>query len=247
MIAFLDESGAHGGPDDVFTLGGFVAREHRWSRIERIWNLRLGHRVFHMNHFENRHGEFKVWPRETRRVQLIASLADSLQGNEAFGTAHSVHLERFRRIVCPPNAELRHVKRFAYGVLLWACLNDIVYMFRPPANEQVSVICERCAGVEGFATDMFHTFKRKHGLDKQLGTIAFMPKASFRGLQAADMLAYEGFKHITNQIVRDDNRPVRKLFAALKAKKRLAIAYAAEPNIKRWRAKYKELPAWPPK
>jgi hypothetical protein len=27
VIAFLDESGAHGGPDDVFTLGGCRARE----------------------------------------------------------------------------------------------------------------------------------------------------------------------------------------------------------------------------
>ena len=92
VIAFLDESGAHGGPNDVFTVGGWVAREKRWARIEKTWNARLGRRVFHMVDFEHRKGEFATWPREARRIELIAALVDSIQGNEAFGTAHSVHL-----------------------------------------------------------------------------------------------------------------------------------------------------------
>ena len=143
----------------------------------------------------------------------------------------------------------QHVKRFAYGMLLTGCLKDIIFMFNPPADEQVSVICEQCDGVEGFATEMFYSFKRQHRLEGRLGTIAFMPKEAYRGLQTADMLAYEGFKHITNQVVKDDNRPVRKLFNALKAKNQLAIAYVAEPEITTWRAMYKEMkyPAWPPK
>jgi hypothetical protein len=249
VIAFLDESGAHGGPDDVFTLGGWVAREKRWARIEKVWNARLGRRTFHMTDFENRKGDFAAWPREERRVALIAALADSIQGNEAFGTAHSVHLKPFNAIMCPPNAQMQHVKRFAYGMLLGGCLKDIIFMFRPPANEQVSVICEECEGVEGFAADMFYGFKRRHNLDGRLGGISFMPKTAYRGLQAADMLAYEAFKHITNTVVKEEQRPVRKLFTALKATKRLAIAYTVEENIRRWRDLYKnkELPPWPPK
>jgi hypothetical protein len=80
VIAFLDESGAHGGLDDVFTVGGWIAREERWQRIKRVWDSRLGHRVFHMNHFENRKDNFRLWPQEKRRVQLISALADSIQG-----------------------------------------------------------------------------------------------------------------------------------------------------------------------
>jgi hypothetical protein len=246
MIAFLDESGAHGGPNDVFTVGGLVAREKRWERITRVWNVWLGRRVFHMTDFENRRGEFATWPKPKRRVELIASLANSIQGNEAFGSAHSVHLQPFKEIMCPPDAELHHVKRFAYGMLLGACLNDIIFMFHPPANEQVAVICEECDGVEGFASDMFYNFKRRNNLQARLGSITFMPKAAFRGLQAADMLAYEGFKHITNTVVTPEERPVRKLFTALNANKRLAIAYTVEENIRRWRAMYTSLPPWPP-
>jgi hypothetical protein len=246
VIAFLDESGAHGGPDDVFTLGGWVAREKRWARIEAIWNARLGRRVFHMTDFENRKGGFVAWPKEERRIPLVAALADSIQGNEAFGTAHSVHLEPFKAIMCPPDAQIHHIKRFAYGMLLTGCLNDIIFRFNPPLNEQVSVICEECEGVEGFAAHMFDSFKRRNNLEGRLGDIRFMPKAAFRGLQAADMLAYEGFKHMTNTMVRAEQRPVRRLFTALKAKNRLLIAYTVEENIRRWRNLYNELPPWPP-
>ena len=122
-------------------------------------------------------------------------------------------------IMCPPDAQMHHVKRFAYGMLLTACLNDIIFMFHPPPDEPVSVICEECAGVEGFAVEMFDSFKRRNNLEGRLGDIRFMQKAAFRGLQAADILTYEGFKHITNTVVRAEQRPVRKLFTALKAKK----------------------------
>ena len=247
MIAYLDESGAHGGPDDVFTLGGWVARERRWERIEAVWDARLGSRVFHMVDFENRRGDFATWPNPKKRIPLVAALADSIQGNEAFGTAHSIHLEPFKAIMCPPDAQMHHVKRFAYGMLLTGCLNDIIFMFNPPLHERVSVVCEECEGVAGFASEMFESFKRRHGLDGRLGSLTFARKAVFRGLQAADMLAYEAFKHITNTVVKAEQRPVRKLFTALKEKKRLAIAYTVDENIRRWRDLSPELPPWPPR
>jgi len=247
VIAYLDESGAHGGPDDVFTVGGWVAREKRWARIESAWNARLGSRVFHMTDFQSRRGDFATWPKEKQRIPLIAALADGIQGNEAFGTAHSVHLAPFKAIMCPPDVQMHHVKRFAYGMLLYGCLKDIIFMFDPPSDEQVSVVCEECEGVEGFAATMFDDFKRQPSVDGRLGGLTFMPKAAFRGLQAADMLAYEAFKHFTNTVVKAEQRPVRKLFTALKAKKRLAIAHTVEENIRRSRGRYSELPPWPPR
>jgi len=247
VIAYLDESGAHGGPDDVFTLGGWVAQEKRWHRIETVWDRWLGSRVFHMVDFENRYGDFANWPNPKKRIPLLAALADSIQGNGAVGTAHSIHLQPFKAIMCPPDAHIHHVKRFAYGMLLTGCLNDIIPIFDLHPGERMSVVCEECEGVEGFAATMFDGFKGRHSLEERLGSITFMPKAAFRGLQAADMLAYEAFKHITNTMVKAEHRPVRKLFTALQAKKRLAIAYTLEENIRRWRDLYTgDLPPWPP-
>ena len=194
VIAYLDESGAHGGPDDVFTLGGWVALETRWQRIEAVWDTWLGSRVFHMVDFENRYGDFANWPNPKKRIPLIAALADSIQGNEAFGTAHSVHLEPFKAIMCPPDAQMHHVKRFAYGMLLTGCLNDIIFRFEPPPNEQVSVVCEECEGIAGFAATMFDDFKRQHSLEGRLGGLTFMPKAAFRGLQARRYAGLRGLQ-----------------------------------------------------
>src|SRR5262249_39693630 len=190
--------------------------------------------------FENRYGDFAEWPTPRQRIPLIAALADSIHGNEAFGTAHSLHLQPLKAIMCPPDARMEHVKRFAYGMLLVGCLDNIMFMFKPPARERVRVICEECPGVEGFAARMFEDFQRRHNFGDRLD-LTFMPKAAFRGLQAADLLAYEAFKHITNTLVREDQRPVRKLFTKLQSSRRLAVAYALEDDIKRWRRKYSEL------
>ena len=89
----------------------------------------------------------------------------------------------------------------------------------------MSVVCEELAGVEGVAREMFDRYKRIQRLDGLLGGIMFLPKTAVRALQAADMLAYENFKHITNQVVREGARPARKLFSALQKSGRLSGGY----------------------
>src|SRR5262249_49793013 len=122
-----------------------------------------------------------------------------------------------------------YAKRLAYGLLLTACLNDVVRLFKAPPDERVSLVCEECNGVEGFAVDCFYHFKRTQA--NNLGQITFAAKKDFRGLQAADMMAYEGFKHVTNQAIRTASRPIRKLLGALNSTNRLAVAYASKKEI----------------
>jgi len=247
--AFFDESGAHGGPDDVFTVGGFVARESRWKRIAAAWDKQLGRRVFHMNHFENREGDFKDWPKtQAKRIELISALADSIQGNEAFGTAHSVDICAFHELMCPTTS-FHQAKRLAYGFMLQSCLNDLIEHFHIPRGERLSVVGEKIGGIEGWATDCFYEFKRAHESEYKIGQITFAQKANFRGLQAADMMAYEGFKEITNQVLKDGSIPRRKLLVALDRRKRLAVAYIDRPRLEqlreKWIARLGQLPPWP--
>src|SRR5262249_11937130 len=138
----------------------------------------------------------------------ISALADSLTGNEAFGTAHSVDIRAFHELMCP-QATFHAAKRLAYGFMLQACVYDLVYTFRVPKDEQLSMICEEIAGIEGWATECFYWFKREHRLEGHVAGITFHPKNRYRGLQAADMMAYEGFKEITNQVLRGGAIPRR--------------------------------------
>ena len=247
LTAYFDESGAHGGPDDVLTLAGFVARENVWTRIERTWNRRLGRRIFHMSEFENRRGAFKAWPpTERARTHLIAGLADCIQGNPVSATSQTIELKPFREILCQ-KANPRSVKSLAYGWLVWACLKDMADSLRLPPGERVSVICEECEGVEGFALECFQVFKRRRDAKGQFGAMTFQPKDAFRGLQAADMLAYESFKHITNQIIREGSGPARKLFNALTRSNRIQMGYARAEEIRAFKARHEPFPSWPPR
>jgi uncharacterized protein DUF3800 len=247
VIAYFDESGAHGGPDDVFTLAGLVARDERWTRVEGFWDRQLKRRTFHMTDFENRKGEFVGWPSPKNRILLIASLADSLRGNITYAVAHSVIYKDFGEVFCP-NLNHKKTLRFAHGVLLLSCLADIIRALLPALQSggTISFVFEEREGVEGHATDRFHEFKRNGGLEGFFGTIAFRPKQSFRGLQAADMLAYENFKFVTQRFAKNDGNPIRKLFIALRDSRRLEAGYYNKDALLKLKTRLTGLGLWPP-
>jgi hypothetical protein len=58
-----------------------------------------------------------------------------------------------------------------------------------------------------------------------------MPKYAFRALPAADMMAYESFKYVTNAEFNEWQRPIRRLFTALNRTKRLAVGYTDKEGI----------------
>ena len=229
LIAYFDESGGHGGRGgEVFTLGGCVARSERWTRVERAWDRALGRRVFRMSEFENRKGAFETWPSSRRRIPLNAGLADSLAGNISVAIGHSLIFNDFAEVFAPGGGVSRPILlRHAYLFLLQSCLQDIMkfYGYKLSTSERVSVVCESVDGIEGTASEHFYKFKRVQGLDDLFLGITFLPKDSARALQAADMLAYENYKHVTNQIVREGERPIRKLFTALQNSQRLSAGY----------------------
>jgi hypothetical protein len=248
LKAYFDESGAHGGRNDVFALGGFVAPEERWARIERVWDDQLGRRVFRMSHWENRKGDFDGWPSEKRRLPLIAALTDSVRNNiqnaHSLGTCHSVVFNVFYEALCP-EATPHQAKRLAYSCLLMACLSDILRVV-PIPKDGLEVICEQFEGVIGFATDCFLKFRHDRGLQGKWHGITFQEKSALRGLQIADLLAYEGFKYITHRISDEESRPIRKSFDALVKSQRLYVAYAGDASkLAALRREYDSLPEWP--
>jgi len=223
MIAYLDESGAHGGSFDVLTVGGFVASQARWARIEQTWNGLLKKRVFHMTDFERRYGDFEVWPREKRRIPLLAALADSVAGNVSMGVADSVVLADFRDAWCPPGAQHRHVLRLAYTFLVISCVQGILEHIEIPAGDTLSVVCEEHRGVEGMTTQTFYGLKQAiPDVGAQLGGITFLPKARFRGLQAADMIAYENFRYVSRAYAKGETHPMRTLLDRFRRSERLS-------------------------
>jgi hypothetical protein len=77
-----------------------------------------------------------------------------------------------------------------------------------------------------------------------LGGITFLPKTSSRALQAADIIAYESFKHTTNQFVRSDPLPIRKLFSALASSKLMSGFYFDRNDLLEAKDEFGRLPPW---
>lgn len=244
LRGYFDESGPG---DGWFTVGGWVAPEWRWDRIDGIWNRLLGHRVFHLTDFENRRGQFEAWPSDRSRVPLITKLADGLVGNGVAGISMSVDFKVFWDRFCP-DATQHQAVRLAYGFMLTLCLGRLVRSLPVPADG-VAVVCEEIQGASGFAVECFHSLKNTDPRFKgKLQGIAFVPKERFRGLQAADILAHESQKKISRELrVPPDPRPTRKLMDRLIRSNRLWVGYFDEDNIERQRAKYQQLPSWPPR
>jgi hypothetical protein len=246
LIAYFDESGPHGGVSaDVFTLGGFIADRQRWGRVEVTWDKLLGRRVFHAVDFHHRREEFKNWPSERRRIPLIAALADSLRGNVWAGVAHSVRYEEFGSVFCPGAREKKRL-RLASGALLISCLSDLLNLRILADRVDVwSVVCEEHDGVEGFATECFHGLRIERaagGFDDRLGTLAFYSRRQFRGLQAADLLAYENFRFCKDTL--PAGTQPRKLFEALRRSEKLSAGVHEGEARRRFKARLDPLPFW---
>lgn len=246
VIGYFDESGAEDKP--VFSVAGFVAGAGRWSRFEHHWNKELDRYdvdAFHMTDFECREGEFrdKDWTNE-ERTEFIRQLAHHIKNTVAVGVGYSVIVDDFRAVFCP-QATPREVVKWAYVVLFTACLTQLVKVMVPPLRGQrIGLVCEEREGVEGVTVD--HVQRLKRGLrdwEKAFeGTPVFVPKGRFRPLEAADILAYEGYKHVTNQFLQDEAlRPVRKMFTSLERTQRLFMGYFKRHQLEESRRHYRHL------
>jgi hypothetical protein len=73
LIAYLDESGTHGG-SEIMVMGGFLARLDQWTTFEGKFaalKKKHGFRVLHMVDLKNRKEDFKGWSDDQIEALLI--------------------------------------------------------------------------------------------------------------------------------------------------------------------------------
>ena len=238
VTAYFDESGAEDRP--VFAVAAFLSSERKWKRFDEEWRKELRRRrvsIFHMTDFESRWGEFKDkdWSNDDRTA-FIAQLAHIIKNTIIIGVGHAVLLQDFRCVFCP-DASGEELLRRAYVFLFHSCLDDFVTHLvphLPPWDRRIACICEEREGVEGATVEKFQETRRRVPAWGEIFNITptFASKEAFRPLQSADILAYEGYKHVTNQFLGDQAlRPVRKLFTSLDKSRRLWMGYYTGPQL----------------
>jgi len=249
LRAFLDESYDQKG--DVFTVAGFISTPLKWDAFTREWrrNLRrFGVRVFHMEALQNREGEFKTgWSGEEKRIDFLQKLTAIIERRIVTGVGCSVLVPDFKDVFVSQLKDSAHNRplREPYVFCLRACLEQLLIKTANWKGNQAVCFCDWRDGKDKarkLAREHCDNLRERYPAwrARLLGP-EFVHKETYLPLQAADLFAYEMFKHIDRQKV--PGRPplkVRGLFRHLQGLQRIWGPFAnrevLEKTVARLRA-----------
>jgi len=233
--AYFDESGDPADKNlEVFALAWVVAPANNWKKFSIAWNRILRRYkidVMHMKEYEHRIEQFKGWDLHKKEV-FAAQLAGVLKLKIELAQSHCMSTEIWDKSIAPEMGSNFRKTRGPYIFLLQSCLESLVEYGQTslPKGERIACIFDEnklMSGKKplflGAAGEHYAGLKRARGWDNILGGITFESKRDFVPLQAADMLAYEGYKDMVN-IVEGSPRPRRKLLTNLMQSKRIELA-----------------------
>lgn len=223
FIAYFDDSG-HPSDSVAMSVGGVIAKASSWEKFEVKWSKRLRRAkksAFHATDYECRRGEFTDWDND-KRISFIHDLAAIVKNTVACGVTSSVVMADWFAVM-PAKFERSEfvAKKGAYLLLFQLCIESLVKHAGIPRTETVSCVFDENQFVRGALAEHYSSLKRDLGLEDKLGSLTFGNGKKFLPLQAADMMAYEGFKHTKNQIAEGGSHDVRKLYLNLRASDRI--------------------------
>jgi hypothetical protein len=232
FIAYFDESGSL--PlTEAFTIGGLVAKANRWEAFESKWNRilrRFNLLTFHMSEFESRQGIYAHLS-NPERVELVATLVGIIKNMIEFGFSHSLVVKDWKKVIEPTIVKSYELQRGHYIFLLQSCMEEIVKFVRLPAGERVACVFDRNSFMAGSAMKHFYDLVAMQRGEGVFETITFADKMCMIPLQAADIVACEGYKHAVNQVVGHSKRPERELFKNLLAAGNIHVGWYDETNL----------------
>src|SRR5208282_2655323 len=200
--AYFDESGTHAG-SPVLAVAGYMGFADKWARFEEKWERVLkAYSVevpFHMTDFENRQQGFKHLEGRTRN-QFFTQLVRIISEAALFGFGAAVSLADYEKLVKGP---VKNSLGTPYTLCTQQCLLLVSrWMDEFLYEGQVAYFFE--AGVLR-ASETAEVWQKIIKDDKERRrckalSIRFASKRDLRPLQAADILAYETWKHLKNTL-----------------------------------------------
>ena len=228
-----------GSKDKTFVVAGaYVAGQPHWRKFRRAWRAILKDAdvdVFHATDFNLCEREFKSWKGDTeRQIQFSKRFTGCATRRTALGLGFGLHraaynevLEEAMRGLQRPDAR---VSPEAYAIM--NCLSHVDRVATEHGlTEQFAVILEHGGG-SGDAVALLNMLKEtgEPWTDRYV-SFTTMPKSE-PALQAADLLAYECWKHITRTQA-PDGLPVRKSLLALTKKDNIEVVFSDRDDLAR--------------
>ena len=198
---YCDDSGTH--PESrVAAVAGYIGKVGQWENFQKEWKKALkefGIKEMHRTDLETWHNEFETWGPHLRN-KFLQRIQPIIRDHITFPIGCAVIKEEFERIV-PTD-----VKAKFGGVYGW-CVHDCLVAMRvwydgKDYRNPVQWVFEAGTIGHGQVDAMFEElYKNPITRDKyHIKGWSFVGK-SVVPLQAADVLAYEMVKQITNQVL----------------------------------------------
>ncbi len=214
-ISFVDEAGHAIDPNQHFLcLGGLLATEAAWSRIEAEWRDACAaaglQRPFHMKDFAGRKKEFAGWP-EDRRKELLGQLIATIERAQAIPIGSVVSLDGYRALTPQEKARWKDPHFVAFQTLTFQLAAAAEIRLQPGPVTMVYAHHPEHSGGQGNTQQLWEAL-RKHNPIVALFMEKYIcsPQTDQPGLQAADIWAYELRHHF--EVIRPVARQPRWAF-----------------------------------
>ena len=243
FIAYFDDGG-HTSDSPVISVAAVVAKTAAWELFDEKWSKRLrraGILSFHMTDYENRKKGFNGWD-ENKRLALITDLAAILKNSIMRGVGATVTMKDWLAVM-PEQFERPDfiAKRGPYPLLFQLCVEHILSNVKLDHSQKLACVFDENHFIRGSLKEHYRDVLNAHPYSAQLGTLTFDTANRAAPLQAADILAYEGHKHIKNQVVENGQRPERKLHAMLRKSERIQYFTLTEQSLREYCDAIREL------
>jgi len=212
--------------NQIMVVGGWIATELEWKRLEGSWQRRIDHENsrsdpnqqitrFHATEMNCKAGEFKHWDRR-RCIQLSRKLINMLARRKMGAIATGCEMDAIRQVW--PKGDEKSIKRRTYVLCMKQMMVDIAHTVEEYFPGDTVLLVHDHGSWDDAVQEGYNLMidepdwvrcKLFEGLVSKTGK-----DPSAVGLQAADMFAYEVFKGIKAKNLSPDSemRPVMKEF-----------------------------------
>jgi len=233
-IAYFDESGTHDGSEAV-AVAGYVSTADRWVDFAAEWQAALNDDsldLFHMSDLSVGAPPFDKWT-TVRRRQRFQRYLRIIERHALASVGIVIPRKAFDATFTP---RLRAICGGAYGLAAAACFMDLAETLRDgKLDGGVSYVFE--SGAKG-RREIEKVFEANYRDLRQrevhrLVSLRFDDKRRLLPLQAADVLAYELYRHLPRQLGWEA-RPARRFHLEPLAVVPHSWGYLNVDELKKW-------------
>lgn len=218
LTVYCDDSGTDENTR-VAVVAGYLSNDAQWELFNKEWTnvlTKFGITGMRRTDLENFRGEFKKW-NPARRTALLQQLQPIIKHRTKMAVGTMAIKEEFEKFI--PD-DIKDNIGGMYGFLAYSCLIGVSQWCNRPSRQHkqpIKWVFESGTKGHGQVDKIFHATyandKLRH--TSHLGEWMFRRKDTIP-LQSADLLAYECFKLIENQVLdKSEKHPVRISMAKL--------------------------------